>query len=91
IARALLKKPKILILDEAMASMDSASEEKIILNIKEEYKGMAVIIVSHRLSAVKACGRVLYLSAPDSLQEGSLTDLLTGNPGFRGLFAGQLP
>ncbi|MFH0828327.1 MAG: ABC transporter ATP-binding protein, partial [Candidatus Omnitrophota bacterium] len=46
IARALLKKPKILILDEAMASMDSASEEKIILNIKEEYKGMAVIIVS---------------------------------------------
>lgn len=91
IARALLKRPKVLILDEAMASMDSASEEKIILNIKNYCKGMVVIIVSHRFSAVKACGRVLYLSAPDSLLEGSLAGFLTGHPEFRGLFAGQLP
>ncbi len=90
IARALLKNPRILILDEAMASMDSASEEKIIFNIQEQYKTLVVIIVSHRFSAVKACGRVLYLSAPDSLQEGSLAEFLTGNPEFRGLFAGQL-
>ena len=51
IARALIKRPRILILDEAMSSMDSASEEKIISNIKESQKDMTLITVSHRLSA----------------------------------------
>lgn len=90
IARALFKKPKILVLDEAMSSMDSASEEKIVSNIKERYKQMTVIIVSHRFSAIKTCGRLIYLSASDTVIEGSVERLLKDNASFRKLFAGQL-
>ncbi len=90
IARALFKKPKILVLDEAMSSMDSASEEKIVSNIKERYKQMTVIIVSHRFSAIKNCDRLIYLSASDTVIEGSVETLLKDNESFRKLFAGQL-
>lgn len=90
IARALFKKPKILILDEAMSAMDSKSEEKILLNIKERYKAMTVIIVSHRFSTIKGCDRALYLSGQDLIVEDSIVGLVKNNPDFRKLFAGQI-
>ena len=90
IARALFKKPKILILDEAMSAMDSESEERIISNIKEHYKPLTTIIVSHRFSTIKTCDRVLYLSAQERIIESSIEGLVKDNAGFRALFAGQL-
>ncbi|MFA6383919.1 MAG: ABC transporter ATP-binding protein [Candidatus Omnitrophota bacterium] len=90
IARALFKKPRILILDEAMSAMDSQSEEMVLKNIRERYKSMTVIIVSHRFSTLKGCDRALYLAGKDTLIEGNMGELLRGDPGFRRLFAGQL-
>jgi ABC-type bacteriocin/lantibiotic exporter with double-glycine peptidase domain len=90
IARALFKRPKILVLDEAMSAMDSQSEEKIISNIKERYKAMTVIIVSHRFSTIKGCDRALYLSAQDKIIEDSIEGLIKNSPDFRMLFAGQI-
>jgi len=90
IARALFKRPKILILDEAMSAMDSKSEEKITFNIKERYKAMTVIIVSHRFSTIKGCDRALYLSAKDMIIEDSIEGLVKNNLDFRMLFSGQI-
>jgi ATP-binding cassette, subfamily B, bacterial len=90
IARALFKKPGILVLDEAMSAMDSESEEKILANIRERYKDMTIIIVSHRFSTIKGCDRVLYLSAADKITECDIEGLTRNDPGFRSLFAGQL-
>jgi ABC-type bacteriocin/lantibiotic exporter with double-glycine peptidase domain len=90
IARALFKKPRILILDEAMSAMDSESEERIISDIKDHYKSLTMIIVSHRFSAIKTCDRVLYLSGQNRMIGSSLEDLLKDNAGFRSLFAGQI-
>lgn len=89
IARALIKKPKILILDEAMASMDSASEERIISNIKNSYHDMTLIIVSHRLATVRNADLVYYFFSPEKMIIDRTKNLLENNEQFIRLFAGQ--
>lgn len=61
LVRAVIKRPKILILDEAMSSMDSQSEEKIVAQIRRIDKIYTTIIVSHRLSTALACDLVYFL------------------------------
>lgn len=89
IARALVKKPKILILDEAMSSLDSASEERILLNIKQNQKDTTLIIVSHRLSAVMSADLVYFFFRPNEMVIDSVWGLLENNKDFFALFAGQ--
>jgi ABC-type multidrug transport system fused ATPase/permease subunit len=89
IARALIKKPKILILDEAMSSMDSASEEQIVRNIKEAYKDITIISVSHRLSTVMACDLVYFFKKPDEMVVDKPQHLLEQDEDFQNLFATQ--
>jgi len=89
IARALIKKPKILILDEAMSSMDSASEEKIISNIKDNYKALTLIVVSHRLSTVMRADLVYYFVSASKMIIDKVENLLEDNKEFNQLFTGQ--
>jgi len=89
IARALVKNPKILMLDEASSSMDSASEEKILRNIKKTQKDATLIVVSHRLSTVLSADTVYFLNSFNSLIIGKPEDLLKTNKEFSNLFAGQ--
>jgi ABC-type multidrug transport system fused ATPase/permease subunit len=90
IARALIKKPKILILDEAMSSMDSASEEKILLKIKQIPEILTVIIVSHRLSAVMKADLTYFLKRPDAIIINKSQQLLEEDEEFYNLFAAQI-
>jgi ATP-binding cassette subfamily B protein len=90
IARALLKKPKILILDEAMSSMDSLSEERIINEIKKESWIHTVIIVSHRLSTIMACDLAYFLKNPDKIIIDNPQKLLDTDGDFYNLFAAQI-
>jgi len=87
IARALIKKPKILILDEAMSSMEPASEEEIISNIKNNYPDLTLIIVSHRLSTVMNAELVYYFSRPNEMIMDKPKDLFKGNREFAHLFS----
>jgi len=89
IARALIKKPKILIMDEAMSSMDSASEEEIIRNIKEAYNKMTIISVSHRLSTATASDLVYFFKKPDEMVVDKPERLLEQVEEFNNLFAAQ--
>ena len=89
IARALIKKPKILILDEAMSSMDSESEEKIIAAIRQFPGILSLIIVSHRLSAVMNADKAYFLNKPDELIIAKAKELFKNNPAFYNLFAAQ--
>lgn len=90
IARAVITDPKILILDEAMSSMDSASEDRILAKIRRELSGVTVIVVSHRLSTVTACDSVLYLRGPGEAIEGSAHDIIKAYASFSILFGSQL-
>lgn len=88
IARALIKNPKILILDEAMSSMDSASEERILTNIKKYQKGTTIITISHRLSTVMNADLVYSFIRPSEMTVNRICDL-NNCKDFMKLFAGQ--
>ncbi|MFC1623915.1 ABC transporter ATP-binding protein [Candidatus Omnitrophota bacterium] len=89
IARALIKKPKILILDEALSSIDSQGEERIITNIGELQEVLTVIIVSHRLSTVMNADKIYFLQKSGEIVVSSGKELL-GNKTFCNLFLSQL-
>jgi len=86
IARAIIKRPRILILDEAMSSVDSASEEKILLNIKQHLGEMSLITVSHRSSMLMTVNKVYFLKRPDQVIIDSAGELLQRDEEFHGLF-----
>ena len=90
IARAIIKRPKILILDEAMSSLDSESEELLLARLKEFQDKQALIItVSHRLSTVMQADLVYYLEKPDNIIIDTPLSLLEKNTGFANLFSSQ--
>lgn len=90
IARTLIKKPGILLMDEALSSLDSETEEKIIENIKYELPNSTVITVSHRLSTVRKMDRIIFLEGNSRIEVGTHESLLERNPGYRELFASQV-
>lgn len=90
ISRALIRKPKVIILDEAMSSMDSQSEVQVMNNIRANYKDATIIIVSHRLSAVCSANLVYFIKKPDEILIGKPHQLLQEDKEFYDLFASQL-
>ena len=90
IARAVIKRPKILILDEAMSSLDSETEERIVDNIRREFKDATLITVSHRLSTVKKMDLVYFLEGPNRMKVGTHDNLLVRNQRYRELLASQI-
>ena len=89
IARALIRKPDILIFDEAMASLDSESESRIIEEIRKLQLPL-VVLVSHRLSTIMACDYVHYLKTPNRMITSAPSELLENDADFRALFGPQL-
>ena len=61
LARALLRNPKILILDDAFSNLDSEMEEKLLRNLKEHYRDTTKIIISHRFSALVDAENIIVL------------------------------
>lgn len=76
IARALINNPRILILDEATSALDAESEEIIQNNLIGIAKGRTVIIIAHRLSAVRQCHRIITVEAGEVTEMGSHSELL---------------
>lgn len=65
IARALLRKAPVMLLDSPLSALDEATEEKILRNLRAALSGVAVIMVSHRQVVLSECDRVLELQAQD--------------------------
>jgi HlyB family type I secretion system ABC transporter len=61
IARALMRNPRVLVLDEATSAIDAASEEYLLANLKRASRGRTIILVTHRLSALSVCDEVAFL------------------------------
>ena len=80
IARALYKKPDILILDEATSSLDVVTEKKIIRSINQLKNKLTIIIVSHRLSTVENCDKIFLISNGKIKDSGKLEDLKKKHP-----------
>jgi len=76
IARALIKNPEILLLDDSLSAVDAKTESRIIENIQQERSGKTTIITTHRLSAIQHADWILVLDDGVIIEEGTHEDLL---------------
>mgnify|MGYP001573762191 FL=1 len=81
LARALLKKPPILILDDALSAVDTDTESKILQTLKAQRNTQTTIIIAHRLSTVMHADKILMLEAGHIVQEGT-HETLSQQPGI---------
>ena len=85
IARALVTQPRILILDEATSALDAESEEIIQKNLKAMAQGRTVLIIAHRLSAIRQCDSIMTMERGTIIERGTHDELLRQNGRFADL------
>jgi len=90
IARALIKKPNILILDDCLSAVDTETEEIIVRNLKEATLKSSNIIISHRVSSVKHCDKILFLEDGQLIESGSHKELIAKEGEYFELYQKQL-
>jgi subfamily B ATP-binding cassette protein HlyB/CyaB len=76
IARALVTSPRILIFDEATSALDAESEEIIQRNLKDMAVGRTMLIIAHRLSAIRQCDRIIAMERGKIVETGTHSELL---------------
>ncbi len=90
IARAFIKDPKILLLDDALSAVDTETEERILHHLADFRKHRTTLIVSHRVSSAKDADRILILDQGRIEQQGTHTALLSEEGYYRELYLKQL-
>ena len=90
IARALIKKPKILILDDCLSALDTETELKVIKSLKNYIKNTTTIISSHRLSSVQNLDEIVVLGDGKIIQKGNHEQLIKEKGYYKELFQKQL-
>lgn len=90
IARALIRKPKILVLDDSLSAVDTKTENTILNNLKEVMQNCTSIIISHRVSSLKLADQIIVLDGGEIVEAGKYDDLLKLENGkFRELYENQ--
>ncbi len=83
LARALVRDPEILILDEATSSLDSESEQLIQKSINALQKKKTILIIAHRLSTIQNADKIVVLEKGEVVESGSHTELINKNGRYR--------
>jgi subfamily B ATP-binding cassette protein MsbA len=89
IARALLKDPPILILDEATSSLDSEAEREVQQALDRLIKGRTTLVIAHRLSTVRKADRIIVLADGKIVETGPHQQLMQQNGLYRRLYEMQ--
>jgi ATP-binding cassette, subfamily B, multidrug efflux pump len=90
IARAIVRNPRILILDDALSSVDTYTEERILNHLREIMQGRTTIFISHRVSTVQAADQIAVLHGGTIVEIGTHDQLLSLNGYYADLYGKQL-
>ncbi|MGC2112683.1 MAG: ABC transporter ATP-binding protein [Candidatus Korobacteraceae bacterium] len=90
IARAVIRSPRILILDDALASVDTQTEDRILNHLREIMKGRTTIFISHRVSTVRNADRIAVLHDGQIVEYGTHDELIERDGYYTGLYNKQL-
>jgi ATP-binding cassette, subfamily B, multidrug efflux pump len=90
IARALLRSPRILILDDALSSVDTQTEDKILNHLREIMRGRTTIFISHRVSTVRNADSIAVLHQGKIVEQGTHDQLIARNGYYTDLYNKQL-
>lgn len=82
LARALYRRPQVLVLDEATSALDAKTENAVIAAIHERLPGITIVMIAHRISTVRRCDRLFMMDRGRILSEGSYEDLLASSELF---------
>jgi subfamily B ATP-binding cassette protein MsbA len=89
IARAILARPRVLILDEATSSLDSESEQMIQDGLRQLRTGRTTFVIAHRLSTIRSADQILVIEAGEVVERGTHAELLALNGRYRQLYDKQ--
>ena len=89
IARSFIKDSEIYLFDDCFSSLDSDTEDKIIKNLNNNFKGKTLIIVSHRVSCVKSADKIIVLEKGSIIQDGTHNDLIKNEGFYKDLYSKQ--
>ena len=90
IARALMKSPKVIVLDDCLSAVDTETEEHILSNLKEATENLSGIIIAHRVSSVKHCQQIICLDQGTIVERGTPAELEAGEGHYSDLIKMQL-
>jgi ATP-binding cassette subfamily B protein len=90
IARAILRDPRILILDDALSSVDTLTEERILSHLAQIMRGRTTILISHRVSTVRQADRIVVIEAGRIAEQGSHPELIALGGYYADLYQKQL-
>ena len=90
IARAIIKDPQILLLDDCLSAVDTETEEQILNNIETLLKNKTIIIVSHRISSAKNAHKIIVMEEGQIIQQGTHNELIKLEGYYKELYAKQL-
>ena len=90
IARALIRNPKLLILDDCLSAVDTETEEIILENLKDKIIRRTSLIVSHRISTIRNADRIIVIDEGKLIEEGTHEELLSKNGTYYEMYMRQL-
>lgn len=90
IARAVLKKPEILILDDSSSALDSLTDKKVRKNIKDNCEGITIIIVSQRVSSIKECDQIIVFDDGNIASIGKHEELMENCDVYKEMYNSEL-
>jgi len=90
IARALIKKPKVLILDDSLSAVDTKTEDAILKSLRNDETKVTVIIISHRISTIKDADYIYYIEDGKVKEAGTHEELLSQKGSYKSMYDKQL-
>lgn len=89
IARALIKNPEIIVLDDCLSAVDNETEEQILQALKSGLKDKTAIIISHRISSIKYADQIIVLSEGEIIEKGVHDELISKNGAYADIYQKQ--